>query len=133
MAANNSPIFPASPVIGIATLTAAAAITTRANIVGVAGLTVLTPVSTNGRRIDTIRVKAKAVSVASNLFLWLFDGTTSYLIDELDITAVTAANTTDSFSLTRSYSDLILPPTYQLYVSQTVQTDLNVFAMGGAY
>jgi hypothetical protein len=133
MAANTSPIFPASPVIGIATLTAAAAITTRTNIVGVTGLTVLTPVSTNGRRVDTIRVKVKATSVASNLFLWLFDGTTSYLIDELDITAVTAANTTDSFSLTRSYSDLILPPTYQLYVSQTVQTDLNVFAMGGAY
>lgn len=133
MTANTQPIFPAAPIIGVASLTAAAAITTRTNIVGNAGLAVLTTVSTNGRRVDTIRIKAKATSVASNLFLWLFDGVNSYLIDEFDITAVTAANTTDSFALSRSYTDLVLPPTYQLFVSQTVQTDLNVFAMGGSY
>lgn len=133
MAANTAPIFPASPVIGIATLTAATAITARANIVGTTGLTALTVASTNGRRVDSIRVKSKATSVASIVFIWLYDGTTSYLIDELDVSAVTASTTVDSFSVTRSYSDWVLPATHQLYVSETVQTDLNVFAMGGAY
>jgi len=133
MSANTAPIFPAAPVIGVATLTAAAVITTRTNIVGVAGLAVLTPVSTEGRRVDTIRVKSKATSVASILSVWLYDGVTSYLIDEIPVTAVVASNTAESFSVSRSYTDLVLPPTYQLYISETVQTDLTVFAMGGTY
>lgn len=133
MAANNSPIFPASPLIGIATLTAAAVITARTNIAGVTGLAVLTPVSTNGKRIDAITIKSKATSVASILSIWLYNGTTSFLLDEIDVAAVVASNTVDSFTVTRNYSTLVLPPTFQLYVSQTVQTDLNVFAFGGDY
>jgi hypothetical protein len=133
MAANTQPIFPNTPVIGIATLTSATALTTRTNVVGTTGLTQLTPTSTNGKRIDAITVKGKATTVASNLFVWIYDGTTSYLFDEIDITAVTAGNTTDSFALTRNYSNLTLPATYQLYVSETVQTDVSVFAFGGNY
>lgn len=133
MSANITPIFPATPVIGIATLTSATAITTRTNITGTTGLTQLTPTSTNGKRVDSITVKGKGTTVAANLFLWLYDGTTSYLFDEIDVSAVTAANTTDAFSVTRTYSNLVLPATYQLFVSETVQTDVNVFAFGGNY
>ena len=116
MAANVSPIFPETPVIGIATLTSATAITSRANITGTTGLVPLTPVSTDGKRIDSIRVKGKGTTVAS-----------------IVIDAVTASNTAISDLGSRTYSDLALPPTYQLYVSQTVQTDVNVFANGGDY
>lgn len=133
MAANISPIFPATPTIGIATLTSPTPITSRANITGVTGLTELTPVSTNGKRIDAIRVKAKATTVATNLFVWLYNGTTSHLIDEIDIPVVTAANTTDSYYAEKLYSNMVLPATYQLYVSVTVAQDLNVFAHGGDY
>lgn len=135
MAANTSPIFPVSPVIGIATLTSPTPITTRANIAGTTGLTQLTPVSTNGRRIDGIRVKGKATNSATNVCIWLYDGTTSHLIDEIDLAAVTAANTTDSVSAVRVYSDtgLALPATYKLYVSVTVAADINVFVLGGDY
>ena len=133
MAANTSPIFPSSPVIGVASLTSATAVTSRANITGTTGLTSLTPVSTNGKRIDAITVKGKATTVASNVFIWISDGTTSYLFDEIDVTAVTAANTTDSFVLTKTYTNLVLPPAYRLFVSETVQTDVNVFAFGGDY
>lgn len=127
----NSIITPQTPVIGIATLTSATPITSRANITGTTGLTQLTPTSSNGKALGAITVKAKATSVASNLFIWLYNGTTSFLIDEIDVAAVTAANTADSFLITRSYSGWNLPATYQLYVSQTVATDLNVFAFGG--
>lgn len=133
MAANTSPIFPLSPVVGIATLTTATAVTSRANITGTTGLVVLTPTTTNGKRIDAITVKSKATSVASNVCIWLYNGTTSFLFDEFDVTAITAANTTDSFTLTKTYTNLVLPPTYQLYISETVQTDVNVFAFGGDY
>ena len=133
MAANVSPIFPETPVIGIATLTSATAITSRANITGTTGLVPLTPVSTDGKRIDSIRVKGKGTTVASILSIWLYNGTTSFLYDEIVIYAVTASNTAISDLGSRTYSDLALPPTYQLYVSQTVQTDVNVFANGGDY
>jgi hypothetical protein len=133
MAANIQPIFPASPVIGIATLTSATAITSRANITGTTGLVQLTPTSTNGKRVDSITVKSKATSVASITSIWIYNGTTSFLYDEIDVTAVTASTTVDSFSVRKTYSDLILPPTYQLYISQTVQTDVNVYANGGDY
>ena len=135
MPANTLRIFPNIPVIGIATLTAATAITSRANITGTTGLVQLTPTSTNGKRIDVIRVKGKGTTVASNLFIWLYNGTTSFLFDEIDIPAITAANTTDSYTVSKVYSDtgLVLPPTYQLYVSETVQTDLNIFAHSGDY
>ncbi len=133
MAASTTPIFPSAPTVDIATLTSATAITSRANIVGTTGLTQLTPTSTNGKRVDNITVKSKATSVASIVGIWIYNGTTSFLFDEIDVTAVTASTTGDSFSASRAYTNLVLPPTCQLYVSETIQTDLSVFAFGGDY
>jgi len=133
MAANTSPIFPLTPVIGVAELVTATAVTARTSITGTTGLVALTPVSTNGKRVDQITVKAQGTTVASILFLWLYNGTKAFLLDEIDITAVTPSNTVDAFSLTRTYQNLIIPPTYQLYISQTVQTNVSVFANGGDY
>ena len=133
MAANTSPVFPLTPIVGIGSLQSATAITARTPITGTTGLVQLTATSTNGTRIDQITVKASATSVANNVFIWVYNGTTSYLFDEFDITAITAANTTDSAVLTKTYTFLTLPPTYQLYISQTVQSNLVVFAFGGQY
>lgn len=131
-----TPVFAQTPIIGIATLTSPTAITARTNITGTTGLTKLTNTSTNGLRVDSIQVKAKGPSVATNVFLWLYDGTTSYLIDEIDISATTPGNTSDSALVTKSMnngSGLALPATYQLYVSVSVAQDLNILAIGGAY
>ena len=133
MAANTAPIFPLAPAVGIATLTSATAITSGANITGTTGLVQLTPTSTNGTRVDQITVRAKGTTVASMLWVWLYNGTTSFLFDQIDIPAVTVSVTTDSAIVNRAYANLVLPPTYQLYISETVQTDLNVFAFGGTY
>lgn len=133
MAANTSPIFPVAPIVGIATLAAATAVTGRANITGVTNLTVLTAASTNGTRVDAITVKCNVTSVASILCVWIYNGTTSYLFDEIDIVATTVSTTVDGPVVTRTYSTLTLPPTYQLYISETVQTNLTVFAFGGVY
>lgn len=133
MPGNTQPIFPGTVVAGIATLTSAAVVTSRANITGTAGLTALTPVSANGRRIDAIQVKGKATTVASQLFIWLSNGTTSFLLDELEVTAVTASNVLPSFELVYYPVAWAIPATYSLWVSQTVQTDLNVIAFGGDY
>ena len=133
MAMTNTPIFAQTPIVGIATLVTPTALTSRTNITGTTGLTQLTATSTNGTRVDRILVKASATSVATNLFIWIYNGTTSYLFDEIDITVITAANTIDSLLVYKDYSYLSLPSTYQLFVSVSIQQNLNIFALGGQY
>lgn len=133
MPVNSSPIFPVSPIVGIATLTSATAVTSRANITGTTGLVKLTDTATYGTRIDQITIKGKGDTVASNVYIWIYNGTTSFLFDEIDVTAVTAGNTTDSFTISKTYNNFVLPPTYQVYISESVQTNLNVIAFGGVY
>jgi hypothetical protein len=140
MAMTNTPVFPQNPATEIATLTSPTAITSRANITGTTGLTLLTAVpSVNSKRVDSITVKSKGTSVAGQLYIWLFDGTTSYLYDEIDLTAVTPSTTVDSFTISKSYlsnavqGSIQLKVTQQLYVSVSVVQDLNVFATTGQY
>jgi hypothetical protein len=133
MAVTATPVFAQSPACNIATLTSPTAITSRANITGTTGLVQLCPSSTNGKRIDRIHIKSKATSVASNLSIWMYNGTTSFLYDEIAIAAVTASNTVASNEIDVSFENLVLPPTFQLYISVTVATDLTVFAHGGDY
>jgi hypothetical protein len=133
MPASTTPIFPNAPIVGIATFTSATAITSRANITGTTGLTQLTATSTNGTRVDAIVVTGKGTTVASTVDVWVYNGTTSYLYAEIAVTAVTASTTIPATTSTTTFLNLTLPPTYQLYVSEQVQTDLNIFAFGGTY
>jgi len=133
MAAGTSPIFPSAPIVGIASLVSASAITSRAPITGTTGLVQLTATSTNGTRVDAITVKAQGNSTAGLLDVWVYNGTTAYLYDEITIATVTANTTTASNVATNTYSTLTLPPTYQLYVSQTVSSNVSVMAFGGTY
>lgn len=134
MPMTSTPIFPQTPDLEIATLTTPTAITSRANITGTTGLVVLVATATNGKRVDNIIVKSKGTSLAGLLFLWVYNGTTSFLIDEIDLTALTPSTTAASMIAVKSYSWLnIKAATESLYISTTVQQDLNVFASTGAY
>ena len=136
MPANTTPIFPLTPIVGIATLTSATAITSRANITGTTGLVQLTATSTNGTRVDAITVEAKGTSVANIISIWIYNGTTSYLYTEIPVTAITPSTTVSAFTSTTTFATLVLPPTYQLYISEQVGTssaDFNVYAFGGTY
>ena len=128
-----TPIFAQTPLVAIATLTSPTAITSRANITGVTGLVKLTDTTTNGLRIDALTVKGKGTSSAGIVFIWLYNGTTSYLLDEIDIAAITGSTTLDSVIASKYPAGLNLAPTQQLYVSVSVAQDLNVFAFCGAY
>lgn len=133
MPAGTSPIFPQTPIIGIASLVSNTAVATRTAIVGNTGLTQLTTTSTNGTRVDSITVKAQGTSVATQQFIWINDGTNSYLYDEITVAAITPSNTATSTSNTISYTTLVLPPTYRLFTSQTVSSNVTVYAFGGQY
>jgi hypothetical protein len=133
MPAGTSPIFPQVPIIGIATMVSNTAVTARTNIVGTTGLTQLTANSTNGTRIDFIEVQGQGTTAATIINVWLNDGTTSYLVEEITLAAVTANTTTVAASNTIAYTRLTLPPTQRLFVSQQVSANVTVFAFGGTY
>lgn len=129
----NTPVFAQTPKLFVATLTSPTAVTSRANITGTTGLTKLTDLQTNGLRVDSIQVVSKGTSSAGIVFVWLYDGTTSYLWDQIDISAVTGSTTLDSIAVSKTYTSKNLTPTQQLYVSISVTQDVNVFLDGGAY
>jgi hypothetical protein len=133
MPASTSPIFPNVPIIGIASLVSATPVTSRAQITGTTGLVKLTDTSTNGTRIDAIEVVAQGNSTAGLQTIWIYNGTTSYMFDEISIPTATANTTTLASANTITYTTLVLPPTYQLYVSQQVASNVSIFAFGGQY
>lgn len=124
----NSIITPQTVGNGIGTATAPTAVTSRANITGTTGLILLKGTSTNGSKVYEISYKSKGTSIAGILFIWRYDGTTSYLFDEITLTAVTPSTTLASDTGKKTYANLSLKPTEALYFSVSVAQDLNVFA-----
>ena len=148
MAVTSTPIFAQTPYAKTLTLVAQTACTTRAptataSLAG-ANITAFVPVSTNGLRIDSIQVNAAGTGIttanAANLVdIWLWDGTTAFMILEVAVTAVTPSATAAAFTTTYTFpAPLVLPAAFALYASTTVTTTaagtaLQVTAFGGAY
>ena len=147
MSANTSPIFPGTPVSVSASLAAVTACATRAPMpianIATNNLVLLSDVSTNGRRVDKITVRAcsssmTSATVAGIVQIWESDGVTVWLRDEIAINAVTPSTTSPAFSTSVPYSNLVLPSSHKLYVATTVTTTastnaLEVTADGGDY
>lgn len=131
MPANIDPVFPYLGRIGVATLTSPTALTSRANITGTTGLTALAAAGDFGTRLDRIHIQAKETTVAGIIFIWIYNGTTSYLFDEITVTAVTASTTAVAFQTYKDYTTVLLPYQSDLYVSSTIDQDFNIFAFGG--
>jgi hypothetical protein len=133
MPASTSPIFPNVPIVGIANVSGQTPVTARTPITGTTGLVKLTDASTNGTRIDAIEVVAQGNSTAGLQTIWIYNGTISYVFDEISIPTATANTTTLASANTITYATLTLPPTYQLYVSQQVASNVTIYAFGGQY
>lgn len=148
MAVTATPIFAQAPYFKATSLAAVTACTTRAPTatasLAAANIVALTAASTNGLRIDAIEVQAcsssiTAATVAQIVGIWMWDGTTAYLIDEIQVTAQTPSTTSPAFTLTKTYtSPIVVPASHVLYCSTTVTTTasttaLSVIATGGVY
>ena len=147
MAANTSPIYPLVPYAISASLAAVTACTTRAPTatagLAAANITILVPTSSEGVRIDKIAVQAASTSftaptAAQTVMIWMWDGTTAYLVDELIISLVTPSTTAKSFRVEKNYETLVLTAAFALYISTSVTTAadttaLTVQAFGGTY
>ena len=147
MSMTATPIFAQTPFIKSIGLITTLACTTRAPTatasLAAANIIELTPVSVNGRRIDSIEVAAAASSntgatVAGLIGIWVWDGTVATLIDEISVSAVTPSATVPSFTAQKTYTNLILPAAFKVFVSTSVAlsaatTALSVTASGGDY
>jgi hypothetical protein len=134
MAANTSPIFSLTPKVGMATIS-----TANTNRDGTGTLGTIVTGGTNGTRVDGIVVQATGTTTAGMVRLFVFDGaSTTQMIDEVPVSAVTPSGTTQAFRVTRRSPDpqtplLVLPQGYILKAGTHNAESFSVVALGGDY
>lgn len=127
--------YASTPRIGSALLTTADTSLTAPTTVG----TVFTAGS-SGSRIDYINLQGVANTVAGLVNVFIYDGSTYFLYQQLPVMAVTSSTTSQSYELTISSNTspnvlpINLPTGYSLRVTTSVvQTGIRVTASGGDY
>lgn len=124
-----SPAFAVTPKIGVGSVS-----TTNTNRDGTGTIvTILTGAST-GTRINEIVIKSTSDPADSIVTLYLHDGTTAWLFDEIDLGNPAAGSATvTAFRTSLVYTNLILPSTsWSLRAAVTAAPTagvLNVFAL----
>lgn len=81
----------------------------------------------SGTKIEEVVVKATnttlvATTIAGLVYLFLHDGSTYHLYDDLPVSAVTSSATVASFRYSRTYSNLWIPSGWSLRASQSANT-----------
>jgi hypothetical protein len=135
MPANTTPIFPLSPIYKHSVITA---LTTDRTGATVGNLQTLITGSTDGTKITQIGVKFQGTSVAGSILIFVSDqaGANLELFDEIQVTAVTANDTTPSFRSVNLYNDFQIASGSQVRVGMTTisgATGSTVFCMAGNY
>jgi hypothetical protein len=127
--------YASTPKVGSANLTTADTSLTAPTTVG----TILTA-GASGTRIDYIEVLGVATTVAGLVNLFIFDGTTYFLWQQVPILAITSSTTVPTFVANLSSNSnsnvmpLTLPTGYSLRATTTVaQTGVRVIAYGGDF
>lgn len=121
-----SPAFAAVPRIGsVSIATADSSYTTPTNVG-----TLITGAST-GTRIAEIVVKNAATSSAAIVRIFLHDGSTYWLFDEVTIAAATGSATVQQTRVSTSYNNLVLPSaSWSVRVTTSVSQTTHVTALG---
>lgn len=124
MAAN--PVFAVTPRIGAVSIATADSSYTSPTNVG----TLITGAST-GTRIAEIVVKCAATSSAAIVRIFLYDGTTYWLFDEVTVAAATGSATVQQTRVSTTYNNLILPSaSWSVRVTTSVSQTTHVTAFG---
>ena len=128
-----TPSFIGTPRIGVGTLTTGQ--TARASGTTTDVVDVITG-ATNGTRVLEVVVKADGDPADCCVVLWLYDGTTNHIWDEIDAGNPAAGSATvASYRGTVTYSNLVLPSaSWKLQASITATPTagtVKVIALGG--
>ena len=121
-----SPVFAVTPRIGAVSIATADSSYTSPTNVG----TLITGAST-GTRIAELVVKCAATSAAAIVRIFLYDGTTYWLFDEVTVSAATGSSTVQQTRVSTTYSNLILPSaSWSVRVTTSVAQATHVTALG---
>lgn len=123
-----APNFAATPRYGGVSIGTADASRTAPTNVG----TVFTAGS-SGSRIDEVTITAAGTSTANVVRLFVFNGTTYFLIQEVLVNAITASASQDSFSTTLTFNSLVLPSGHSLRATTNNAETYHVHAFGGDF
>jgi len=123
-----APQFAASPQVGVGQIT-----TANPNRNGTGALVTIVTAAVNGTRIDYAEIKATGSTSSGMVRLYLHDGTTAWLLTEVEIPVVVATGTQKTFEqLIELAGGLTIPSGWSLRASTEVGEIFNVFAFGGS-
>lgn len=118
-----TPVFAATPKIW-----AVAVSTANTNRDGTGTVATVGTAGASGTKIERIIVKATADPADGQVILWLHDGSSYWMLDEVDTGDPAAGSTTVSaYREERAYSDLVLPSGWSLRAQNTVALTAGVF------
>jgi hypothetical protein len=121
-----SPSFAATPRIGSVSIATADSSYTAPSNVG----SLITGVAA-GTKINEIVCKCAATSAAAIVRIFLYDGTTYWLFDEITITAATGSSTVQQTRTSTTYNNLVLPNgSWSLRVTTSVSQVIHITALG---
>lgn len=88
-----------------------------------------------GSRIDRVTIKARGTTTDGMVRLFLWDGTTAFLLTEIPVTAITPSSTVASFETTVEFDGGILlgSTSHALRASTHNAESFNVIAFGGDF
>ena len=129
----SSPAFAATPRLGFGSVTAA-----NTNRDGTGTIVDILTGAASGTKVNEVVLKATGDPADSVVTLFIHDGTSYRLFDEVDLGDPAAASTTVSgYRLSRTYENLVLPSaSYKLAAAITVALTtgaINVFALGADF
>jgi hypothetical protein len=121
-----SPVFAVTPRVSSVSIATAEASYTAPTSFG----TLITGAST-GTRISEIVVKCAATSAAAIVRIFLYDGSTYFLFDEITVAAATGSATVQQTRVSTTYNNLILPSSsWSVRVTTSVAQTTHVIALG---
>ena len=121
-----SPTFATTPRIGNVSIANADSSYTAPTGVG----TLITGVAA-GTKINEIVVKCAATSAAAQVRVFLHDGSSYWLFDEIGVTAATGSATVAQTRVSTTYNNLILPSnSWSVRVTTSVAQTTHVTALG---
>ena len=124
----NNPSFASTPRVGLSTVsTADTSRTSPTNVV-----TVFTA-GASGSRIDEINITATGTTTANMIRLWVYNGSTYYLFQEISVTAITPTTGLSVFQSSSTYNNFMLESGQSLRVTTNNAESYNVVAFGGDF
>lgn len=125
----SSPGFAATPRCAIAQISSANTLRDGTGTIG----TVFTA-GASGSRIETVVITATGTTTAGMVRLFVHNGSTAYLLQEVPVYAITPSSTVPSFYAMIGFENgFIIPTGYSLRASTHNAETFNVIALGGDF